>query len=275
MATFRLACALGLLTAASPAQSSIVVPNRRALSEGNSLANVPFGYRQIRHEHYIGRAQLVSLGSAATLRRVSYRRDGLIAGTFARPSDGTWAVRMANVTVNPLDPGTNFVPPAQLTTVFTPRVVTMPTLPPPGGGQLAPFNITFVFDFPFSYTGGHLVISQYSYSTSQAGPIVQGGYFCDAEAPEQPGEAPVRSFGAGCPAGMNRATGIAPNPGAGNLALFQHDAVPGAPSLASLGTSNQTWNGVPLPLALTGIGLPGCSLYVDLLLLLPVQVQGS
>jgi hypothetical protein len=153
--------------------------------------------------------------------------------------------------------------------------MSLPALPPPGGGQLAPFNITFVFDFPFSYTGGHLVISHFCYSTSVLGPIVQGGYFCDAEAPEQPGEAPVRSFGAGCPAGMSRATGIAPNPGAGNMALFQHDAAPGALALASLGTSNQAWNGIPLPLSLAGIGLPGCSLYVDLLFLLPVQVQGS
>jgi hypothetical protein len=276
MMTIRLASALAALATALPAQQVLVVPNARATSEGNSLDVKPFGYRQVRHEHYIGRPQLLPLGSAATIRSLSYRRDGEIAGTFIRTDDATttWAVRMANVTVNPLDPGTAFVPAAQLTTVFTPKVVSWPQLPPPPVGRAAPFNISFVLDVPFSYTGGHIVISHFCYSVSMGG-IVVFGYFCDAEGPGPGGAGTVTGFGAGCPAGESRATGIAPNPGGGSLALFLHGGVPGTVTLACVGSSDQSWNGVPLPLALDGIGLPGCSLYTDLRIIVPASVQAS
>jgi hypothetical protein len=181
---------------------------------------------------------------------------------------------MANVTVNPLDPGSAFVPAAQLTTVFTPKIVAWPQLPPPSPGRPAPFNISFVLDAPFSYTGGHLVVSHFCYSISMGG-IVVFGYFCDAEGPELTGTGTVASFGAGCPPGESRATGIAPNPGGGSLALFLHGGVPNTVSLACLGGSDRNWNGVPLPLPLDGIGLNGCSLYTDLQIVVPASVQVS
>ena len=257
------------------AQQFLVVPNRRATSEGNTLDVKPFGYRQVRSEHYIARSQLLPLGSAATLTQIAYRRDGPVAGTFVRTDDATtvWGVRMANVTANPVNPGSLFAPAAQLSTVFTPRVVVWPSLPPPVGGT-APFNIQFNLDFPFQYTGGHLLISHYCYSVSMGG-LVVFGYIVDAEGAPVPGTGTVTTFGQGCPAGANRVSAVAPNPGGGNLSVFLHDAPPATLSLLFLGVSNQDWLGVPLPLSLAPLGLPGCSVLVDQTLAVPLFTEPS
>jgi hypothetical protein len=155
------------------------------------------------------------------------------------------------------------VPAAQLSTVFTPKVVAWPQLPPPSPGRVAPFNIGFVLDTPFAYRGAHLVVSHFCYSTSMGG-LVVFGYFCDAEGPDRPGVGTVTTFGEGCPAGESRASGIAPNPGAGNLALFLHGGAPNTATFAWLGSSNQNWSGGPLPLTLDFAGLSGCTIYTDL-----------
>jgi hypothetical protein len=277
MATIRSFLLLPLLLGAASAQQFLVVPNHRATTEGNTLDVKPFGYRQVRSEHYLARSQLLPLGAAAAVTQVAYRRDGPIAGTFVRGDDATttWGVRMANAAPpDPVNPGSLYYPAGQLSTVFAPRVVVWPSLPPPAAGTVAPFNIQFNLDAPFQYTGGHLLISHYCYSVSMGG-LVVFGYMIDAEGGVVPGTGTVTTFGTSCPAGANRASAVAPNPGGGNLSLFLHDAPPSSLSLLYLGGSDTSWLGIPLPLSLLPAGLPGCSILVELASAVALVIEPS
>lgn len=81
----------------------------------------------------------------------------------------------------------------------------------------------------------------------------------------------TRPFGAGC--SPNTVPGLeldAGTPARGDTYTLRASGLPnGAPLMMLFGLSDQTWNGVPLPFSLAGIGLPNCSVLVagDLLLL--------
>ncbi len=259
------------LISALPAQSFRVVPSWRASSEGNGAGIMPFGYSRVRLTQVVSRSLLTGLGAAAVLKEIDYRPDGGIAKTMTRKPSSSWTVRMANLALYPASPIPRFPAASSLTTVFKPKKVNWPSLPhpvhPPGA-----WLIQFPFDTPFSYTGGSLVVDHYAYDTS-TGKIYT--YACDWEVPPNPGGGMVTPFGAGCPAGSNRATGYAPNPGGGDLALFLHGAPPGKTALAGLGTPASTWGGIPLPFSLAPLGLPGCFLYTELVTLTPLKVSAS
>ena len=268
-----LAVVLALAGTLAAQQQFLVVPNHRTSTPGNSADGKPFAYDRVRHEQYIGRSQLLPLGSQALLYGIAYRPDGGALGARVdnAAAGPAWAVRMANVTVNPADPGSGlYLPVNQLTTVFAPRAISWPIWQAGGVGPL-PFNLNFPFDAPFAYRGGHLAISHYSYNQAMQ---IALSYFFDAEiGGTEVGT--VTRFGAGCPAGANATTGFAPNPGGGDLALYLHQALPQAPALAFLGTRNTSYAGQPLPLDLTPIGLPGCALYTGPIWYLPTVVQAS
>jgi hypothetical protein len=261
-----------LLAASLSAQSTLVVPNNRTTTEGNSLSHMPLGFSQVRHCHYIARPELTAIPVNASISELRYRRDGVVPGNLTRNASTAWGVRMANITspINPVTPGANFLLPAQLTTVFIPKAISWPTLPAVVGGGPAPFLVTFPFDQPLIYTGNHLAIDHYNFETA----FTIQNYLVDYEQATFAGGT-VSTFGVGCPAGFNRASGTAPNPGGGNLNLFLHDAPPGTVSIGILGSSSTAWGAIPLPLPLTGAGLTGCTLYTDLALLLPLVVQTS
>ena len=270
MACIRLPLALGaLLAAALPAQSTLVVPNNRTSSEGNSLSHLPLGFSQIRHCQYIARSELTAIPINASITELRYRRDGTVTGNLTRNASTAWGVRMANVTTNPVTPTATFLLPANLTTVFIPKAINWPTLPAVATAP-APFLVTFPFDQPLLYTGNHLAIDHYSFETA----FTIQNYLIDYEVATASGGA-VSTFGAGCPAGANRASGTAPNPGGGSLQLYLHDAPPASVTLGILGSNTSSWNGIPLPLPLDGAGLTGCTLYTDLVLALPTLVLTS
>lgn len=70
-------------------------------------------------------------------------------------------------------------------------------------------------------------------------------------------------FGTGCPANGPRAIGFAPNPGAGRILLYETGTLPGSLPFAALGFSASQWGAYTLPLPLTSLGLPSCSLLVE------------
>jgi dienelactone hydrolase len=76
-----------------------------------------------------------------------------------------------------------------------------------------------------------------------------------------PAQGAAVPYGAGCTAAT--AVGFAPNPGAGRIQLFEVGVAPGVLPIAVLGTSSSSWGAVTLPLPLSGLGLPGCSLLTD------------
>ncbi len=259
------------LFSALPAQSFHVIPSWRASSEGNGVGIMPFGYSRVRLTHVVSRSLLTGLGAGAVLKEIDYRPDGGIARTMKRNPSVSWTVRMGNLSLYPATPNPRFPSPSRLTTVFKPKKVNWPSLPhpvhPPGA-----WLIKFPFDTPFSYRGRSLVVDHSAFDTS-TGRVYT--YACDWEIPPNPGGGKVTPFGAGCPAGYNRATGYAPNPGGGDLALFLHGAPPGKTALAGLGTPARTWGGITLPFSLAPLGLPGCVLYTELVTLTPLEVSAS
>jgi hypothetical protein len=50
---------------------------------------------------------------------------------------------------------------------------------------------------------------------------------------------------------------------------------PSAPALIVVGASRTTYNGVPLPLPLDFLRMPGCTLYSDIAVSLPLSLDGS
>jgi dienelactone hydrolase len=90
-----------------------------------------------------------------------------------------------------------------------------------------------------------------------------------------PAQGTAVPFGSGCPQNANTALGRAPDPGAGNLALYQLDTWPSAQPFACFGFSRTAWGPLPLPLDLSPSGLPGCSVLCEPLALAPVAVQAG
>ena len=254
-----------------PGQSSLVVPRWRASSEGNGAGITPFGYSRVRLTHVVSRGLLTGLGSAALVKELDYRADGGVTRTMTRPASVSWTVRMANLALFPAAPTPRFPAATSLTTVFKPKKVNWPSLPHPSSLP-ASWSIQFPLDAPFSYTGKSLMVDHYAYDSS-TGRIYT--YACDWEIPPKSGGGTVTPFGAGCPAGSNRVTGYAPNPGGGDLHLFLHGAPPGKTALACLGTTARNWGGISLPFSLSGMGLPGCFLYTELATFFPLKVSSS
>jgi len=77
-------------------------------------------------------------------------------------------------------------------------------------------------------------------------------------------------YGTGCTAAPARAFGFAPNPGGGELLLYQTGVVAGSVPFALLGFSATSWGAVALPLPLTSLGLPTCSVLAE-----PVVLAGA
>jgi hypothetical protein len=262
-------CALPSLLA----QTSAVVPAAYANVEGNGLEQEPFGYDQITHLQYVDRSVLTGVPGSALLNQLAYRRDwGSTAGlaTMQRigrsgPTSAIWEVWMINYTGPVLNP-TNNMRRAGWANVMTPTLISFPDLPR-GAGPTAPFDLAFALDRPFAYTGGALGVSHSAYET--AGTTYN--YFVDAVASSATaGQVARISDGSlGCPAGENRCQGFAPNPGAGDLEFYLFGGKPSSTAIAYLGTSSTTWLGVPLPLNLGFMQLPGCAIYTDLAVPLP------
>lgn len=260
----RARVAIGLLvttlTATLGAQSA-VVPPAQATVDGNALDREPFGHEGIRHLTYVHRDLLTQVPSGARITRVAYRRDASLGpGDLQRPP-GLWQVRMGNH-VGPVGQPPSAWPTATdpaWTLVFQPRYVSFPTLSQPGQG-LPPFVITFPFDRPFVYGGGHVGIEHFV-----ADATTRHDYFIDAVDGFVPlGQVDVLGAGLGCPAGQNRAQAQAPNPGGGDLEAYLLGGPVSAPVSFALGASETRWGSLALPLDLGALGLSGCRVFASL-----------
>ena len=89
------------------------------------------------------------------------------------------------------------------------------------------------------------------------------------------GQGTATPYGAGCTAPLARAFGFAPNPGAGELQLYQTGVVTGSVPVALLGFSATSWGAVALPLPLTSLGLPTCSVLAEPVLLAGATAPGG
>ncbi len=285
-------CLAGVIcsTATALAQNSTVVPFWNTASEGNSANDQPFGSDRMHHTHYIGNELLSKLPSMTSIKSISYRRDGQIkspallkriAGKNPKVKP-LWTVRLGNDprtgSVNP--PPFKFPTAKAMTTVINAVAFDFPDLPLPTSGPAA-FSIQFMFAQPFVYNSAnqtkkpHLIIDHFVYQTQNQNYIY---YLVDAAqgSPQEPARAVLTnptSFG--CPKGQNRATGLATGPGGGNLDFYLLGAPAKTQAWACLGSSSKSWGGIPLPLDLGSLGLPGCRVYNDLAVVIPKKTSTS
>lgn len=255
------------------AQTSAVIPPANATIEGSGLDQEPFGYDQITHLQYVDRALLTAVPASALLTQIAYRRDfASTAGlpTMQRvgrngPTSAIWEIWMFNYVGPVLNPTNNMRRPGW-TNVLTPLLVNFPDLPR-GAGPTAGFDLSYALDRPFVYTGGALGISHSAYETAGS----SYNYMIDtAVSTATAGRVARISSGAvGCPNGENRAEGVAPNPGTGDMELYLFGGKPSSAAIAYLGTNTTSWLGAALPLNLGFMQLPTCSIYTDLAVPLP------
>ncbi len=262
------ACALP----ASIAAQSAVVPPAQAAADGNALDREPFGHEAIRHLTYVHRDLLGGVPATARFWKIGYRRDASLGpGDLQRPP-GIWQVRMGNHT-GPVGQPSSAWPAANdpaWAVMFQPRMVSFPTLSLPAAG-LPQFVVAFPLDVPFAYAGGHLGIEHFV-----ADSTARHDYFIDAVDGFTPlGQVDVLGEGLGCPAGLNRARGQAPNPGGGDLEVYLFAGPRSASATFALGASETAWGSLPLPLDLGALGLSGCSVFASPDVLVPVRTDAS
>lgn len=266
-------------------QGAAVIPPGAATRDGNSIDREPFGYDRVRHVQYVHRSLLGSVPTGRNLRAIAYRRDASYArtATLRRVGRGAkvkpvWTVQLGNVpmTANVQNPPVTFPRQGQsgFTVVINGRTMDFPDLPPPPASGPAPWTIKFPFDRPFVYQGAHLAVDHFVYES-----VNQGySYYVDAveSSPGSGGRAGLISpTSLGCPRGQNRARGLAPNPGAGDLEFFLFGAVPRNRVFACLGAGTQSWGGLKLPYDLGAFGLVGCKIYTDWSVVVPTRATSA
>lgn len=260
------------LAALAPAQS-VVVPASAAQVDGNSADREPFGTEGIRHLTYVHQSLLTQVPTQAAITEIAYRRDLSVPLEVMRRPPSIWQIRMGNYFGSVAQPSSAWPATSDpdWVVVFQPRTVWFPDLNRPSGSGPAPFDLTFPLDRPFTYRGTHIGIEHFV-ADSQA----RHDYFVDFEDGIVPGGT-VTSLpgGQACPAGQNRATGQAPNPGGGDAEFYLFGAPAQATALLSLGMSDRTWSGVSLPVGLGSLGLGGCSVMVSLDATIPVRTTSA
>ncbi len=260
---------LGVVAAdAARAQNSAVIPPQFASVEAPGLEQEPFAYNRIRFVQYTDRSLLTAVPANASIHRIAYRRDtnGYTESPMSRTGrtspNPVWQVRLGNTDQSAQNPSYLFPTAAAAgwTLVYLPKVTSFPSETMPAMGP-APFNIQFVFDVPFLYGGGNLGVDHQAYESNGN----TFTYFVDGLNPVAANTGTVGLIGpttVGCPTGENRAGGFAPNPG-DTLRIYLFGGPASSFALTGLGFGSTSWGGNPLPLDLTGYGMPGCFAYVD------------
>ena len=82
-------------------------------------------------------------------------------------------------------------------------------------------------------------------------------------------------YGTACTLPSVAAFGYAPNPGAGQLLLYETQVAAGSLPFVVVGYSATTWGTTPLPLSLANLGLPNCSLLAEPLVIEAATTVGS
>ena len=246
--------------------NSAVIPPYLANEEGNSLNPEPFGYSRSHHTQFIDASWLTAVPQGAMLNALSYRMDTQFATTtYWHNSTSTWYLRLANTSTSAYIPTPVWPsrpdqgpPDPHWTLAITARSILFPDIPK-GEVQPAPFSIRLPFDQPFMFLGPNLGIDHFTYDALLN---IKRTYYADAEQQTAVGGTvtPVGGSSPGCPSGLNRAAGVAPDPG-GDLEMLLFGPVQ-VPAWAMLGVT-------PLRLSLAPNGLPGCFLYTQPLVFIP------
>lgn len=245
---------------------STIVPAFAAAQEGNSLGQEPFGLDRTHHTQYVDQSLLTAVPLGAALKSIAYRPDTQYAtSTYWYTGTPVWYLRLSSTSTSAMAPSPIWPsrpdqgpPDPHWTLAITARPISFPTIPLSGQSPEA-FAITLPFDQPFVFTGPNLGIDHFTYDSVNNRKRV---YYVDAVQQTSTGGTvgPIGPSSPGCPFDRNRQTAYAPDPGGELEALLF--GPPQVPVWSLLGIT-------PQRLDLSVIGLFGCSLYTQPLLVLP------
>lgn len=285
MSRWSVACVA--LAATAPAQ--YYWPAGSASTAGNAVMNAPFT-SQPGHPTRTTRCMVIldpaslPFPVGTVLQRLSLRRDVSYPNQSYGPATGSLTVRIGRAAAVPgrvqdvrfvrLWEGT----PTMVHDVSATPFV-LPAASPPGAG-VPPFDLVIPFTAPFTWQGGPLAIELLWTPTSGS-----SAWRIDAFARARPQHGTFRPAGGGCQ-GSNGFTPLhyalpeTTMPGALLTVQMEGARLPSSSgSIESvachvLGLQNTTYQGQPLPRALSSVGGPsGCFLRVDPLLTFTVPVS--
>jgi hypothetical protein len=258
-----LAAALPLLIAAG-AGAQIYVPasSQPNLGELNSRSNYPLMRASSRAQVVLAQGEI---GSPTTLTQLALRYDGpsygvsggtmgqidLYLGPASKPPDQSSALFDANLQGSPTLVGS-----------YSSRAFPADTSPNPSvwGGPNG--ELLFVFNTPYVYGGGPLVVELRCTGNTNSGLSASN---CLLDTEEDPATGPAggttTSNGAGCNgASLSVAGQLAPF---GAISCHGSGFTAGQPVVSILGSSLTAWGPIPLPLDLAVVGGDGCWLHND------------
>lgn len=227
---------------------------------------------------YGGTAYTATLARTKFFIQTWFRGDGLRASSpiqqlgwrpprLAPPQQHTLEIVLANTTATYATLSTTFQNNlgSNPTVFFTLKTVNLP----PQNGTADPDTpaLWLIGDRPFTFTGPHLLV-QVDVQTS---PIpATTGYFTDGYELSDPSQALHGVSETGCSGSL--VAGYA----TGNWSLGVAGATANGPVLFLVGSENTLLGGsVPLPLDLTSLGMNGCVLAVDPLVIVPVLANAA
>jgi len=261
--------ALVLSTLAAAQTPTYISPKAAATTLGPSNNNIPFSWTPCAYQQVHSRDSFNNL-TAGGINQMSFRMaSGFVNQTGAVIDVELFMAESPNDAASASSTfSSNVVKPTEVN-VYTRKKLSLPTLPDNS------WKITVPFDAKFAFSGlAHVSWSANVYGNSNNNTIFT--YPLDAWSPAGFSAA----VGTGCKSANGSAnathtvSGLVINTTAsyvGNSFV----AIGGLPALLTIGASNTTFGGQPLPLSLASFGAPGCSLYNDWVLLLSGVTQAS
>ena len=253
------------LVAAPLAAQELILPAGHDVLEGNAIASAFFATGDARHQWVIDRSELQALGQPWVVHEVWFRRDMTSARALA---GGVLDVELwaSDTNTPPRALSGRFADnrgaahalcySGRLTLGTAPASGTVPAAWTESAGQA----VRFVLLAPVTGTG-NLCLELVTHSV--AGQPVPG-FWVDAVATQDLGSS--RVLGTSCAVGGLTPRTTVPTetllPGSDTW-LRLADVPAGRMVVSLLGFTDQTWAGIPLPLALDQAGAPGCYLYTD------------
>lgn len=245
------------LSALISAQSVAVIPADHTNREGTSaITNAPLSGGISRVQVVYSRWR-IGIPHGAQINRVGVRPDQAGTGAGRQIQLEIWMAHTDNTgsTVSATF-ANNYTTPA--VRVYDSKIFAMPTVPSVPTGPNNSY-VWFQLDRPFTYDESKNLIVEYRITANNNGnqPFsyrLDRASFVSA----------TTMFGTACPTSDNRmpATTTGEASVGGTMLVSLANGPANSAGVLLLGTSNTTWNGVPLPLSLTALGATNCSLQV-------------
>lgn len=263
-----LATLLGLAFLAPAAAQDKVVPVWATDTDANESSYFPFLYDKTRVQQIWDAAWVARAG--ALIQEIRYRRDAQDPQSFAAVTINNLTVELGETPVTPGTMSTAFAANrgSAQTTVFS-GTLSLPAQPPVT--TVGPWNVAIVLPTPYFYVPGNgnllmeLVVPG---QAQQKRTYLLDGYDNSASGTATPFGA-TGPFANGDQVVYSASGGLAP----GSSLFLQADNLTRTyPTVGFIGLSNQSYNGVPLPLDVSPFGAPGNSLYTGLEVEFPMSI---